>query len=292
MPAPDLLADLARLPGSSRTIGGTVVERSLTPSRFSRALFRRMPEIYPTLIYAVEPQPFTDWLEGIGLANQLTTTFATNSSFLTGTSSVTEIVTNYSTGIFSATVPPLGSFSTMLSTSHMEPPNILATSVSVPLSGIGASLEVFTPMSVLRRSALSILSQGEHEDIDFGAVSMFSRGVSSFIAREGVRAVYALIETLRAKPPSFTVLGELLRELGRLPHKPSHDLRKKLLLQYLQSSSVLVRHVAATGLAELDDPSAISALEDAYRQVDSGRLKRHIMRVLQQLRGTAGCLAS
>lgn len=161
---------------------------------------------------------------------------------------------------------------------------------SVLVGDVGAStIQRLAPMSSLKAQAMSLLALAEREEFEFGEDSVLSQSFASLVTEHGVRAVHALHDALSARPPSTNVMGQLLREVGRMLHKTSHHIRKSILLEHLKSRSVRVRHAAATGLAELDDPTTIPALEMLHGREDSGRLKRHIARVLEQLRETARC---
>ncbi len=295
MPTQDLLADLARLPGS-RTVGGTVAETPLTPSGFrTGVIVTEKPEMDPAFILAIEAQPnrlgtFADWLEDIGLANPWTG-YGAASSIFGGTSSFIAIAASGTTGTFFATLRDISAHT--LSASFMEPSTNLTSPVQILQGGQGTSLKVLSPMPALRANASSILRRAEHEDFEFGTSSVLSRSLASLVGNHGVRAIHALRDVLRSESPSPAIMGELLREVGRLQHKASRDLRKRLLIEYLQSPSIQMRHVAATGLAELDDPAAIPALETAFRAAgNSDRLRQHITAVLRQLRDTAACPVS
>ncbi len=58
------------------------------------------------------------------------------------------------------------------------------------------------------------------------------------------------------------------------------------LLRSLAAPDVRVRHIAATGLAELDDPAAIPELQRALAVEHSERLRAHLRLVLDQLQAT------
>lgn len=139
-------------------------------------------------------------------------------------------------------------------------------------------------MSKLKARATTILATAEHEDFEFGVDSALARGIASVVAEHGTRALHALQDVLQARQPGVEVLGEFLREIGRVPHPASRDLRRELLVRYLQSPTVQVRHMATTGLAELRDRLATKYLEAAYQVEQSQRLKRHIARTIDYLR--------
>jgi hypothetical protein len=62
--------------------------------------------------------------------------------------------------------------------------------------------------------------------------------------------------------------------------------QRAVLLRFLAAPDVRVRHIAATGLAELDDPAAIPELQRALAVEHSERLRAHLRVVLDQLQAT------
>jgi len=130
------------------------------------------------------------------------------------------------------------------------------------------------------------LSDAEHEELEIGIQSTFSRQLLTLFAEHGANAVEALGEVLRDKLASDTVMVMLLRQLGRIRQESSRPMRRKLLSDLLRARSVQVRHAAATGLAELDDPEAIPALELARNRERHEQPREHFELVLEQLRET------
>jgi hypothetical protein len=138
----------------------------------------------------------------------------------------------------------------------------------------------------LKSCIRDMLSAAEHEELEIGVESVFSHQIISLLAEHGANATEALGEVLRDKLASDAVMGVLLRQLGRIQQKSSHQVRLKLLSDILRARSVQVRHAAATGLAELDDPNAIPALELACQRERHERPREHFALVLEQLRET------
>jgi hypothetical protein len=132
----------------------------------------------------------------------------------------------------------------------------------------------------------AILTNAEYEDLETGVASEFSRELSAFVARHGVSAIQALEEALESRLPSSVVMSVLSRLLGRMPDPQTHSLRRRLLVALLRSNAVQVRYAAAAGLAALDDPQAIPALEQAITREKHDRPQAHLQLVLNQLRDT------
>jgi hypothetical protein len=129
---------------------------------------------------------------------------------------------------------------------------------------------------VLKSRIRVVLTDAEHEELEIGVQSTFSRRLLALVAEHGKRAVEALNE----------LMGILLRELGRVRDESSRQVRRKLLSDLLRSRYVQVRHASATGLAELDDPEAIPALETAIDRERFDAPREHLALVLDQLRDT------
>jgi hypothetical protein len=137
-----------------------------------------------------------------------------------------------------------------------------------------------------------LLTEARRENFEFGSDSTLSHEIARLLRRYGADMVDALDIILRSPTFGVDVLGELVRTLGRVPDVSTRPLRRDVLLRLLRSPLIRVRHVAATGLAELDDPNTIPALTLAIDEERSERLRAHLYRVIEQLRDTQRCLAS
>jgi hypothetical protein len=124
------------------------------------------------------------------------------------------------------------------------------------------------------------------EEFDFGAESHFAQRIAGLVLQYGGEALGTFEAMITESCMPLTVLGELFRTLGRIRGATTHDDRRAVLLRFLAAPDIRVRHVAATGLAELDDPAAIPALQTALTAERSERLRSHLRLVLDQLQAT------
>jgi len=134
------------------------------------------------------------------------------------------------------------------------------------------------------------LADARSEEFEVGTVSNFSQRIARLILMYGGDAFGTLAATLSDARVPVTVLGELFRTLGRVRNVTTHDDQRDFLLRSLGAPDVRVRHVAATGLAELDDPVTIPALQAALAAERSERLRMHLRLVLDQLQATSVAL--
>jgi hypothetical protein len=135
-----------------------------------------------------------------------------------------------------------------------------------------------------------VLADARSEEFEVGTDSNFSQRIARLVLMYGGDAFGTLATTLSDARVPVTVLGELFRTLGRIRSATTHDDQRDLLLRYLGAPDVRVRHVAATGLAELDDPAAIPVLQTALAAERSERLRMHLRLVLDQLQATSVAL--
>jgi hypothetical protein len=133
--------------------------------------------------------------------------------------------------------------------------------------------------------ALFILGKGEvFED---GMESKFSRRLVSIIRRYGRAAIEEITYPIFHEEVDSEAAAEALIWLGYIDHAPTYNHRLRLLEQSLGCSSVQVRDGAALGLAYLDDPDAISCLEQAIQQEQCEELREDMKQVLKQLLETS-----
>lgn len=164
----------------------------------------------------------------------------------------------------------------------------LSPSFATYLSNVTAT----TPATLeVRREYLKarfslVLFDARVEEFEFGADSHFSQRIGQLVLRFGGEALGTLAAMIAESRTPLPILGELFRTLGRIRSMTTHDDRRAVLLRFLAAPDIRVRHVAATGLAELDDPAAIPALQTALTAERSERLRSHFRLVLDQLQAT------
>lgn len=118
--------------------------------------------------------------------------------------------------------------------------------------------------------------------------SGFSRGLLAFLSHHGMEALIALDELISSEVVNHVIASEALRWLGHMIDPPSREARRGLLERSLLSKSSFIRDGAVLGLAYIDDPRSIPALEQALEREEIATLRRDLELVLDQLRDTSG----
>jgi hypothetical protein len=150
------------------------------------------------------------------------------------------------------------------------------TSITIePVDGIRQAVDL----------ALSVPCGEEGWDADFA--SELNRVVQFF----GEAAVEELEFELQDGQRNTEVIEEVLFQLGTIEHEPTHHKRFLILGQFLKSDSVRFRHMAALGLAEMNDPLAADDLRQAVSIEPSSRLRRNLNRIIEKLERTQECHA-
>jgi len=183
-----------------------------------------------------------------------------------------------------------GSF--MPKASQTSPENLGGTTFWQAAMGADTAFASENTRDSGRRRLLALLESGEHEDLEIGVASDFTRGLTQAIEQFGPAGVEALANILEVRLPSSIVMSVLLRQLGRVRDHNTDRARRELMTKLLRSNSVQIRHAAAAGLAEMDDPSVIPQLELAVERERHDRPREYLSRVLAQLRDTERCLNS
>ncbi len=125
------------------------------------------------------------------------------------------------------------------------------------------------------------------EHFEDGVASDFSRTLIGLVEAYGVAAVAHLERQLTAERVNEEVFEETLRWLAAVDHQGSYKYRLALLQRYLGSPSPRIRDAAGLGLAALDDPSAIPALEKAIATEDHAEVRQGLQQALDQLYETS-----
>ena len=131
-----------------------------------------------------------------------------------------------------------------------------------------------------------IVEESAWENFADGMESALSRKLHSLIQAHGgeaVRAISALIKNGLADSESAE---EILRQVGYSEDSTTYSARLELLVDSLHSLNPRIRDAASLGVAAMDDPSAIEALEAAIERESSAMLRRNLTLALEQLRET------
>lgn len=124
-------------------------------------------------------------------------------------------------------------------------------------------------------------------DLEPGMTNEFSEGLEDVIERYGKQALCAIEDTILDENTKSSIAMEALRYIGYTNSEKWHDERRRTIERcLLRSPSAWVRDGAGLGLASLDDPKSIPALEKAILNETSGALKEDLTLVLHQLLDT------
>jgi len=140
------------------------------------------------------------------------------------------------------------------------------------------------PLGAVRKKAAEVFASGADEVFEDGMESSFVRNLDAFLKSEGHNALQAAEELIRSPETNKELTFEATRLLGGMDDPGSHISRRKFLEELLDSDSVRLRHAAASGLAAMDDPAALSTVERATNKESNELLKRYLTLVADQLR--------
>lgn len=129
-----------------------------------------------------------------------------------------------------------------------------------------------------------ILAASENEIFFDGEESELSAIVEVLILHLGGKAVKAIADEMRSAGP--TVTEEILRILGSVDDPISRGQRLEVILTCIQSPDARIRDAVSLGIAAIDDPSAIPAVEEALDREDTPIMRDSFALVLDQLRTT------
>lgn len=146
-----------------------------------------------------------------------------------------------------------------------------------------------TPSTVLKQRFALAFDSASEQRFEDGRSSDFSRTLLELIHSYGTAAVAEFERWVRGGKLNDEVLGEALRWLATSDHRESRKYRMLLLQECLRSPSPMIRDAAALGLALIDDPGAIPALEEAIDREHYPEVREGLQQVLDQLRDTARC---
>jgi hypothetical protein len=140
--------------------------------------------------------------------------------------------------------------------------------------------------------AADIFAAAVDDAFEDGMDSRFTRRLEELVERHGPAALIAIEGLLASPGTSAEVAVEALKWLGAHPHPASHTRRRALVERFLASPSSRVRYGAALGLAGVDDPASLAALDAAIRRERHPRLATFFQLVTDQLEATRRCRRS
>lgn len=132
-----------------------------------------------------------------------------------------------------------------------------------------------------------LFSMAENITFEVGMTNDFSEALERAIEVMGVPILVEIKGIILNEESSLTVAAETMRYIGNI-ESPMYRAERRELLEtcLLNSRFVWVRDGAGLGLASLDDPQSISALEIAIAKESNQELKEDLLQVLEQLEET------
>ena len=129
-----------------------------------------------------------------------------------------------------------------------------------------------------------MLESADHEELEDGVETPLIPSLHRLVTTRGVGAVFELAGLIVAGTVDSVIASWILRWLGRIPHRPTHEARRWLLEKGLYSAVPTVRDGAALGLVSLGDCRSVPALRAAVdREQHYVRLRWNLEQALQQL---------
>ena len=137
--------------------------------------------------------------------------------------------------------------------------------------------------ATILRIFIDLLQHTRDEIFEDGMESPFSRELLYNIARFGNEGVEILTELILSEQANPEVTSEALRWMGSMDDPSTHRSRLSLLERSLRSFFPKIRDAAILGIAFLNDPAAIPALELALRTEPVEELRQDMAQVLEDL---------
>lgn len=140
---------------------------------------------------------------------------------------------------------------------------------------------------LIRNAVNDVLDRGRHESLEYGVESQLEQDLAALLHRFGSSAMEVIKQLITQARFDDTLIAATLYSLGRIDHSTSLSDRLRLLEWGLFSGSLNIRKGAVLGLANLDNPTAISSLQAALEHEGVVWLRRYFHQVIDQLQNTA-----
>lgn len=135
----------------------------------------------------------------------------------------------------------------------------------------------------LERSLAALLEGARDERFQDGMDSNLGVGLRVLFRNYATDFVPVLDEQLERRDISARILAEVFYTLGQINDETTKGWRFATLVRFLKSPSPNVRDAAATGLAYLDDKSAVPYLREAIERESSESFREDLRAVVEQL---------
>ena len=131
-----------------------------------------------------------------------------------------------------------------------------------------------------------IVEESAWENFADGMESALSRKIHSLIQAHGGEAVGAIGALVKNGLADAESAEEILRQVGYSEDETTYGARMKILVDCLFSPSPRVRDAASLGIAAMDDPAALNAVETSLANEPTDFIRYSLTLVVEQLRET------
>lgn len=136
---------------------------------------------------------------------------------------------------------------------------------------------------ILSRTLDALLESAKEERFEDGMNSNLSVGLRVLLRKYSTDFIRVLEDRLKGPKISSRILTEVLHTLGDIEDATTKGWRLATLVRFLASPSSIVRDAAATGLAYLDDKTAIPYLREAIARESSVAFREDLRAIVEQL---------
>ena len=137
-----------------------------------------------------------------------------------------------------------------------------------------------------------ILCLAADEGFEDGMIGKMSQSLNIFVSQHPIKGVHQLAVRLNSEHMNQGIAADVVRALGQMKHKQSHNERAYIAECLLYSKSPLARDAGAVALSDLADKHSIPALQRAFEAETIPALKSDIEASLNELIKEIGVVCS
>jgi hypothetical protein len=117
--------------------------------------------------------------------------------------------------------------------------------------------------------------------------SNFSLSLTKIIQLHHQLAMQAIVNLIDTQKFNLVSVGEAMRVIGRLEDSDTYRTRFEVLTHNLLSKYLVVRDGALIGLGSMNDPEAISYIEEAIKNEEVEESREDMKQILEDLNTSA-----
>ena len=134
-----------------------------------------------------------------------------------------------------------------------------------------------------RRRSRRFLISCRFEGFEDGMEGRTSQVLNLFVSKHSIAGMQQLIARLNSQYMNQAVAADVVRVLGKIEHRRSHDDRRYMAECLLYSELALARDAGAVALSDLADQRSIAALQRAIEAEPILRLKADMQASVEEL---------